>query len=142
MATIALALLKKYWKVLLVLLVIAALALACRAEYNHIVQIGYAQGFAAGQADKQKVIDQMLAQESADNKALNDKIKGLEDASATYAATEFALRAKVQTATASVITKYVQVDKDSQTCGMDAAGADAINEMLDADPAIVTPEAK
>lgn len=140
---IALMLLRKYWKDALFFIVIALAALAVKLVVDHIEEIGYKKGYTKGFADEKVVLDKVLAQQAADNLALNNKIKGLEDASHVAAANEFALRAKLQEKVDNAVTDYVKAEpKSSQECSLDTLGVHAINQMLEADPAIITPEAK
>ncbi len=137
--TLAWTLVKKFWKEILILILLVVLAMAVHKAYEHIEDIGYQRGV----AEKQKVIDAMLAQESKDNQALNDKITDLVNASKVAAGREFALQAQVQTKQTQIITQYVHDNPKSATsCAVDVPTVKAINQLLMADPAIVTQGAK
>lgn len=133
MIGLALTLLKKGWKYIAMLVLLGVLYWLGTMLVDKIENVGYQRGL----ADKQKVIDQMLADQALKNKALNDKIDGLEAASRQHAADEFTLRAQLQTKASSVIDDYVKAHPQSASkCGVDQPTAQTINNLMQLDPAI------
>lgn len=104
-------------------------------EYGH--SKGYDAGHQIAWDTQQKTINGMVDKENAQAEANNKAIASVEADSFKYATDNKNLQAQLDTKRTTVVTQYVQANPQSaSSCGLDVPLVQAINQLIQADPAI------
>ena len=106
-------------------------------EYGH--SKGYTVGYQAAWNIQQTTINNMVTAQNAQNAANNTKIQQLEESSSAAAQKIQQLATQANQTRTQVVTKYIQSDAQSSSCGLDVSAVQAINNLIEADPSIVQP---